>query len=111
LAFLHPGKPSLHYWLREGKVDNAEVDFVVVTDGKILPVEVKAGAAGSLKSVHQFCLEKNCSVALRLDLNPPSRFPVSCRARKAGATREVRFELRSLPLYAVEAVGSLRLGG
>jgi predicted AAA+ superfamily ATPase len=111
LAFLHPGKPSLHYWLREGKVDNAEVDFVVVTDGKILPVEVKAGAAGSLKSVHQFCLEKNCSVALRLDLNPPSRFPVSCRARKAGAMREVRFDLRSLPLYAVEAVGSLRLGG
>ena len=58
LAFLDPGKPSLHYWLREGKSENAEVDYVVAEDGKILPIEVKAGAAGSLKSIHQFCHEK-----------------------------------------------------
>ena len=58
LAFLDPGKPSLHYWLREGKSENAEVDYVVAQNGKILPIEVKAGAAGSLKSIHQFCHEK-----------------------------------------------------
>jgi uncharacterized protein len=109
LAFLDPGKPALHYWLREGKADNAEVDFVVATGGKILPVEVKAGAAGSLKSLHQFCLEKNSPAALRLDLNKPGRFSVSCQAREGATTREVRFELLSLPLYAVESVGGIRL--
>jgi uncharacterized protein len=35
------------------------VDYVVAADGKILPIEVKAGATGSLKSLHQFCHEKN----------------------------------------------------
>ena len=105
LAFLDPGKPALHYWLREGKAENAEVDYVVAANGKILPVEVKAGAAGSLKSLHQFCHEKSCVAALRLDLNKPSRFPVVFKTREGDSSAEVRFELVSLPLYAVEAVG------
>lgn len=105
LAFLDPGKPTLHYWLREGKVENAEVDYVVSAKGQILPVEVKAGAAGSLKSLHQFCLEKRCSTALRFDLNKPNRFSVIFKARRGDQSPEIRFELLSLPLYAVEAVG------
>jgi predicted AAA+ superfamily ATPase len=105
LAYLDPGKPALHYWLREGKAENAEVDYVVAADGKILPIEVKAGSAGSLKSLHQFCHEKKSPVALRLDLNKPSRFPVIFKAREGADRAEVRFQLWSLPLYAVEAVG------
>jgi predicted AAA+ superfamily ATPase len=89
LAFLDPGKPSLHYWLREGKSENAEVDYVVAAGGKILPVEVKAGAAGSLKSLHQFCHEKNVARALRFDLNKPSRFQVTFKTREAATTAEV----------------------
>lgn len=107
LAYIDPGKPSLHYWLREGKKENAEVDYVMAAGEKILPVEVKAGAAGSLKSLHQFCLEKKSATALRLDLNKPSRFPVTFKARDGADTAEVHFELLSLPLYAVEALGSL----
>ena len=107
LAYLDPGKPSLHYWLREGKKENAEVDYVVAAGEKILPVEVKAGAAGSLKSLHQFCLEKKSPTALRLDLNKPSRFSATFKARDGADTAEVHFELLSLPLYAVETLGSL----
>ena len=77
---------------------------MVAANGQILPVEVKAGAAGSLKSLHQFCHKKNCPTALRFDLNKPSRFPVVFKARERDATADVRFELLSLPLYAVEAV-------
>ena len=110
LAYLDPGKPSLHYWLREGKIENAEVDYVIAADGRILPVEVKAGAAGSLKSLHQFCHEKKCAKALRFDLNKPARFPVAFKTREGATTAEVQFELLSLPLYAVEAapVGTTR---
>lgn len=107
LAYLHPGKPSLHYWLREGKKENAEVDYVFAAGEKIIPVEVKAGAAGSLKSLHQFCLEKKSTTALRLDLNKPSRFPVNFKAREGADTAEVHFELASLPLYAVESLAAL----
>jgi hypothetical protein len=44
-------------------------------------------------------------MALRFDLNKPSRFQVTFKTREAATTAEVHFELLSLPLYAVEAVG------
>ena len=43
-------EPRLNYWLREGKADNAEVDYVIERGRKILPIEVKAGKAGSTYS-------------------------------------------------------------
>ena len=41
-------------------------------DARIVPVEVKSGAAGAMKSLHQFMLDKDLPVAVRLDRNPPS---------------------------------------
>ena len=45
---------KLYYWSRTGKNSNAEVDFLIVRDGKIFPLEVKNGPAGKLKSLHLF---------------------------------------------------------
>jgi predicted AAA+ superfamily ATPase len=42
---------KLQWWTREEKHSMAEVDFVIPVDGKVIPVEVKAGATGSLKSL------------------------------------------------------------
>ena len=47
----------LFYWSRTEPGTNAEIDFVVVKEGQIIPVEVKAGGSGSLKSLH-YLLEK-----------------------------------------------------
>lgn len=43
---------NLKYWARTNRNSNAEVDYVVEKDGNILPVEVKYGAVGKLKSLH-----------------------------------------------------------
>jgi len=43
---------ELFYWAREARGSNAEVDYLVVRDGRIVPVEVKSGAGGSLRSLH-----------------------------------------------------------
>lgn len=83
--------PELHYWLREGRSNNAKLDFVVQLGTDILPIEVKAGKSGSLKSLHRFMTEKKAARALRFDLNPPSR-----QILRVG---EVTSELVSLPLY------------
>jgi hypothetical protein len=104
LTYLEDGKPHLHYWIREGKANNAEVDYVVATGSRILPIEVKAGAGGSLKSIQQFILEKNVSQAVRFDLNPSSCVTAAYRARADQTASAVTFELLSLPLYAVEAL-------
>ena len=43
---------DLFYWAREAKSSNAETDYLIEKQGKIIPVEVKSGKGGSLKSLH-----------------------------------------------------------
>ena len=43
---------DLHYWARNKTNSSAEVDYVVQKDGEIIPIEVKSGASGKLKSLH-----------------------------------------------------------
>jgi len=93
---------NLNYWLRENKKGNAEVDFVTVINGKIIPIEVKAGKSGSLKSLHQFIYQKNeIKTAIRFDLNKYSKQTVSYKVNSAGKEKEICFNLESYPLYAV----------
>lgn len=44
--------PDLFYWSRDARGSSAEVDYLLTFNGKIYPIEVKSGAAGSLKSLH-----------------------------------------------------------
>ena len=104
LAYRDRRKPELHYWLREGRANNAEVDYVISDGMRILPVEVKAGARGTLKSLQQFVLEKGSETAIRFDLNPPSKMMVDAKARQGESVVNIRFQLLSLPLYAIEAL-------
>ena len=72
-------RPSLNYWLREGRTGNAEVDFVIQQGSQILPVEVKAGKSGTLRSLQQFIYQKSVSLGIRFDLNRPAFCPgISC---------------------------------
>jgi len=48
---------KLHFWVREARGSNAEIDFLIEIDGMPIPVEVKAGARGSLKSMRLFLKE------------------------------------------------------
>lgn len=90
-------EPALHYWLREGRSNNAEVDYLVAHGGTVVPVEVKAGAGGSLRSLGQFMKEKGARPAIRFDLNQASRQT----ERTDPALGIPPYELVSLPLYAV----------
>lgn len=43
---------ELFYWSREARGSNAETDYLIEKEGKIIPIEVKSGKSGSLKSLH-----------------------------------------------------------
>lgn len=43
---------ELYYWAREERGSSAEVDFTIVEQGNIYPIEVKSGKGGSLRSLH-----------------------------------------------------------
>ena len=47
------GGDEPHWWKRGARNAQAEVDFMVARNGRVQPIEVKGGAAGRLKSVHQ----------------------------------------------------------
>ena len=46
------GNRELYYWAREAKSSTAEVDYLIHSKGEILPLEVKSGKGGTLKSLH-----------------------------------------------------------
>ncbi len=45
---------GLHFWVREKKQSTAEMDFIVPFGDYLIPIEVNSGAAGRLRSLHQF---------------------------------------------------------
>ena len=45
---------ELYYWHREERNSSAEVDFLFLLNGEIIPAEVKAGIRGTLKSLNLF---------------------------------------------------------
>lgn len=100
---------ELNYWLRQGRSNNAEIDYVIAMDGQIVPIEVKSGATGRLRSLHQFMGEKNLPVAIRFDASVPSSQQIQTTMMKNGESTPVDYRLISLPLYLVERLPELVL--
>ncbi len=97
-------RPQVHYWLREKRKKNAEIDFLIQSGRFPIPVEVKAGKSGTLKSLHLFCEIYNLHDAVRFDLNKPSALNCSHKISTGDKTAKVTFKLVNLPLYMVEEV-------
>ena len=47
-------RKQLYYWARDAKNSNAEVDYLMQQEGTLVPVEVKDGPSGKLKSLHLY---------------------------------------------------------
>jgi predicted AAA+ superfamily ATPase len=91
-------EPRLYYWQRTGG-RQGEIDYLFQYGTIPVPVEVKAGAAGSMKSLHQFMAERNLNIAVRCDTNPPSIMTV---AVKTTSGKDVSYQLLSIPHYMTE---------
>ena len=61
-------RPELFYWQREAKGSAAEIDYLIAKDMQILPVEVKAGTQGGMKSLHYYMEQKHIPTAIRTSL-------------------------------------------
>jgi predicted AAA+ superfamily ATPase len=56
----------LNFWTRDKNQSNAEVDFVLNINDKIIPIEVKSGSSGRLRSLHAFINASTQSTAVRI---------------------------------------------
>lgn len=95
--------PQLFYWQRTGgRV--GEIDYILSHCNAIVPLEVKSGASGSMKSLHQFMAEKKLSLAMRLNASPPT---LEMLDLKTTLGQPVKYRLLSMPLYLAERAGAL----
>lgn len=83
---------ELHFWVREKTNSNAEVDLVYQFKNLIIPIEVKSGSHGRLRSLHQFIDQTNHPYALRLLGNKLSIENVTTPGGK-------KYKLMNLPYY------------
>lgn len=74
LAYVDPYiDRHLYFWDRQEAGGSAEVDFVMNISGKIVPIEVKSGATGKLKSLRQFLATKPAKTGLKISEAPMKR--------------------------------------
>ncbi len=81
-----------HFWVREKKQSSAEVDLVFQYMDKIIPIEIKSGSTGSLKSLHQFIEMTDHPYAVRV-------YEGEFKIEKAKTPNGTHYLLMNLPYY------------
>jgi len=95
LLALDPRVSNLrNFWVRNKKDSEAEVDFVLQFDSKVIPIEVKSGHNAKLRSLHLFMDEVPHNIAVRVWSQPFSIDEVTTYQGK-------NFKLINLPFYYV----------
>lgn len=98
----HKTKYAPSFWYRNRPGSTAEVDYVIQFKDRIIPVEVKSGKSGKLRSLHQFMLSAPHDMAIRLYSGPLCEEKVNFRGRD--------YRLLSVPLYLQWRLDSLLEG-
>lgn len=89
LAYSPPKiKAELFYWQRESPSSNAEVDLLAVKDNTVIPVEVKSGIKGGMKSMQMF-----------LNTHPGSKYGLKISEGNFSSHGNIR----EIPFYGIEA--------
>lgn len=81
----------LCFWYRNTKGSTAETDYSYLHNNAVVPIEVKSGTAGSLKSLHQFMRAGSKKCAVRIYSGGLQKDKVSMGG--------VNFDLISIPFY------------
>lgn len=85
--------PALYYWQNEKTGSEAEIDYLVQQGAKCIPIEVKSGKTGRLRSLHHYMALRKLSLAVRIHADSPSQTDVEIQT-SAGLAK---YTLLSLP--------------
>ena len=80
------------FWVREKNQSSAEVDLVVQFNKLVIPIEIKSGKEGKLKSLHQFIEEAPHPYAVRMYAG---KFSIEQHSTRSGK----QYFLMNLPYY------------
>lgn len=82
---------QLFFWARDKKSSSAEVDYIINIGSTILPVEVKSGKTGTLRSLKLFMEDKKSPIGIRFSQDKLSYYD----------------NILTIPLYMVEQLSRL----
>ena len=88
---------ELNFWVREKTDASAEVDYIFQHNGKLIPLEVKSGSIGKLRSLFQFIDQAPHNIAVRV-----SQGEYLLQNARTIAGKE--FTLLNLPFYLVHRI-------
>jgi predicted AAA+ superfamily ATPase len=108
LSFGQASEPALTYWYRDKVGASAEVDYLYLLNGQLIPIEVKAGSSQKIQSLYVMIDEL-------MQLNPTT-IPHAIRVysgpltvQKMSTPKENQFTLISLPYYLLFRLPELNL--
>ncbi len=88
---------GLHFWTREKKTAMAEVDYIYKFGTKLIPIEVKSGATGTLKSLHIYMDMAPHNMAIRFCAAPKNITAIT-------TTAGTKYFLLTLPYFTVAKI-------
>lgn len=97
---------ELFYWENLERNATSEVEYVIAKNARCLPIEVKAGISGKMKSLRYFMNRKNLTTGIRCSLENFGLLEVSDIAENG---HQVCRKIGILPLYAVWRLSDLSL--
>lgn len=93
LLSMNTGKnTNLNYWYREQKGSISEVDYLTVINNRLVPIEVKSGKTGTLRSLHIFMNESRSDFAIRI-------YSGNMTTEQIITPNKNKFTLFSVPFY------------
>lgn len=84
----------VNFWVRKKKQSNAEVDLIFQHEGHLVPVEIKSGKQGTLRSLHQFINRSSFPFAVRI-------YNGVVKIDDAITPEGVKYTLLNLPYYLI----------
>ena len=91
---------TLRFWIREKKDSVAELDYLCNINGDMIPVEVKSGATGRLRSLHLYMEDSDCDLAVRL-------YAGTFSVDKITTSKGKEYQLLNVPYYLVGKLGEI----
>ena len=90
-----------NFWVREQKNSQAELDYVIQTDTRLIPVEVKSGNNSKIKSMHLYMDKSKHDFAVRFWNEPMQKNSISTTETNKD------FDLLSVPYYYAEVMDKI----
>ena len=87
-------RSKLNFWMPKKVNSQAELDYVLPWSDLLIPIEVKSGASGTLRSLHRFVDEAPHDIAVRV-------YTGKYRVEDAKTISGKKYRLINLPFYLI----------